>query len=150
MEESAQALRYWLLQHDLSEDFNPMGNAPITAAFDHMVKSSQPSEVRAINEMIESGEHFDICESILNVTALQSLTMSSDVDIPAGRGLEKALEIAGFWPLGRVRIGDERCRFYSKTPEVFQSNVDGEMVTDAAKIKRWIKEHEPPEEDDDW
>lgn len=150
LEESAQALRYWLLQHDLSEDFNPMGNAPITAAFDHMVKSSQPSEVRAINEMIESGEHFDICESILNVTALQSLTMSSDVDIPAGRGLEKALEIAGFWPLGRVRIGDERCRFYSKTPEVFQSNVDGEMVTDAAKIKRWIKEHEPPEEDDDW
>lgn len=150
LDESAPALRYWLLQHELSEDFNPRGDAPQTAAFHHMVDVSQPSDIKAIREIIESKEYPEVSDALLSVTFLQGLSMSSDFDLPQSRGLEKMLDIAGFWSLGRVRIGNERHRFYSKTPEMFQSNVNGEMVTDVWKIKQWLKENAKPDDDDDF
>jgi len=148
LHESAQALRYWLLQHDLSEDFNPDGDAPQTPAFFHMVKSAQPSEVRAIRDLIESEEYPELTDTLLNVTFMQSLGMSTDMDLPQTKTLEKMLEIAGFWPLGRVRIGQHKHRFYSKHPELFQSNMGGGMETDPAKIKRWLDKNVPDDDDD--
>lgn len=149
LEDSAPAIRYWLLQHELGENFNPMGDAPITPAFEEMVVVSQPSDVRSINEIVKSGEYFDICDELLNVTELQTLAYNLDLELPEKRSLEKALDIAGFRALGRVRIGDRRCRFYSKHPELFQVNDGERMITSATKIKDWLKAHEP-EDDDDW
>ena len=148
LEESAGAVRQWFLQYDLSEDFNPKGDAPQTQAFHHMVKASQPGEVRLLREIIDSKEFPEISDELLDVTLLQSLEMHSDVELPQTRGLEKMLEMVGFWPLGRVRIGAARRRFYSKHPTQFQSMQDGEMVTDVAKIKRWLDKNSPDEDDD--
>ena len=150
LDESAAALRQWLLHHDLHEDFNPKGDAPQTRAFHHMVKASQPGEIRLLRELIDSKEFPEISDELLDVTLLQSLEMSSDVELPQTRGLEKMLEMVGFWPLGRVRIGQAKRRFYSKHPEKFQSVVDGEPTTDVMKIKHWLDANIPNDDDDDF
>ncbi len=150
LDDSAPAIRYWLLRHELSENFNPMGDAPLTKAFYHMSKAAQPTELRSIMEMIESGEYPDISETLLNVTLLQGLAMNSDIDMPQAKSLEKMLEIAGFWPLGRVRIGQDKFRYYSKSPELFQSVIGDKTETDVGKIRRWLQEHETSVDDDDF
>lgn len=150
LDDSAPAIRYWLLQHELSETFNPMGDAPLTKAFYHMSRAAQPKELRSIMEIIESDEYPDISDKLLNVTLLQGLAMSSDFEMPQSKGLEKMLEIAGFWPLGRVRVGPDKFRYYSKSPELFQSTSNGITVTDPGKIRRWLEEHETPIDDDDF
>lgn len=149
LDESAPALRYWLLQHELSEDFNPRGDAPITQSFNYMVKAAQPDEIKLVEELIESCEYPDISHDLLNITMLQGIAMNSEVDMPNPKTLEKALGMAGYWPLGRVRIGEERFRFYSMNPALFQSMGPDGLVTSPSKIKRWIKEKTAVIEDDD-
>lgn len=149
LDESAAAIRYWLLQHELSDDFNPRGNAPVTGAFKYMVKASQPDEIKLVEELIESCEYPDICHDLLNITMLQGIAMNSEVDMPNAKALERALGMAGYWPLGRVRIGDERFRYYSMNPSLFQSMIGGEMTTDVAKIRKWLKDKTPKPDDDD-
>lgn len=148
LDDSAPALRAWLLRREQSPDFNPEGDAPITNAFRYMVKAAMPAEMQVINDVIDDGEHPDISNTLLNVTKLQQVFMDGEYDgeLPSGKSLTKALEIAGFWPLGRVRIGNERFRFYSKSPEQFTSTtVDGQRTIDVSAIKRWVEENCPDE-----
>ena len=141
LHESAPAIRQWLLQLEQSPDFNPMGDAPVTQAFHYMSESAQPAELRAVHEIIRSGEYHDIADELLNVTFLAQVVLSGDYDIelPQRRGLEKMLEIDGFWSLGRVKVGTEKFYFYSKTPDKFMSNVGGEMRTDPNKVRAWLR-----------
>lgn len=147
--ESAPALRWWLLQHELSEDFNPMGNAPITRSFNYMVNASQQPEMRTINELIAEGKHADITETLLNITFLQTLAMESDLELPNAKTLEKLLENSGFSPLGRHRIGEGMSRFYSKEPDQFQSVIGDELVPDVSKIRRYLKDNKVDEEENE-
>lgn len=144
LEESAGALRGWLLKHELSDSFNPQGNAPMTKAFYHMAEVAQPPEVRAINEVIALGEYPDICDELLNITLLQQI----EPDVGTRRHLEKALEIAGFFGLGRMKINGDMVSYYTKYPEKFQSIGRNEtMETDTSKVRKWLKENVPPDDD---
>lgn len=149
LDDSAPALRQWLLQYEIPSDFNPQGDAPITAAFDYMVDASTPPDVKVLQEAISQSDQYDICDELLNITLLQFTAMELGVELPEKRGLDKALEIEGFWPLGRVRVDGEYVRFYSKNPEKFMSNIGGKRVIDNAKIRKWIDDHKPPGVDDD-
>lgn len=149
LDDSAPAIREWLLQHEMSSDFNPKGDAPLTPAFYHMVTAALPANTRGILEAIEAGDYPDISDELLNITLLQGLEMTLDIEIPTGKSLEVALEILGFWPLGRVRIGDQKQRFYSKNPENFQSNSGEGMVVDAQKIRDYLSKNKVGLEDDE-
>lgn len=151
LDDSAQALRYWLLQWELSENFAPQGDAPITGAMMHMVNAAMTPEVRGIRELIDSKEFPDISDTLLNITRLAGLEMTHDIEIPQKKSLEKMLEIAGFWPLGRIRVGASMQRFYSKTPHLFQSpDGNGGWNTSAVAIRKWLDENLPPEEEEDF
>lgn len=145
--ESAPALRYWMLKHEMSTTFNPQGDAPQTNAFHHMVSASQPPELRMIRELIDSGEHADISDVLLNITYLRTLSMDSDIEMPQTKTLEKLLELAGFWPLGRMRYGSDFYRFYSKYPERFQDTIEGEVRTNTDKIRKFLRENAVKEDD---
>ncbi|HFH4279274.1 TPA: DUF5906 domain-containing protein [Pseudomonas aeruginosa] len=153
LDESAPALRQWMLQLEQSPDFHPDGNAPITPAFRYMVRVSQPKELRGIREIIESKEFPDISDDLLNITRLESLTMNDDYDfeLPAPKTLNYILENHGFIPIGRVRIGQERYRFYSRNPEKFTwRNAEGDLIPDTEKIRKYMDgEQDDDDEDDD-
>ncbi|MGV8390693.1 primase-helicase family protein, partial [Pseudomonas aeruginosa] len=152
LDESAPALRQWMLQLEQSPDFHPDGNAPITPAFRYMVRVSQPKELRGIREIIESKEFPDISDDLLNITRLESLTMNDDYDfeLPAPKTLNYILENHGFIPIGRVRIGQERYRFYSRNPEKFTwRNAEGDLIQDTEKIRKYMEGEQDDDEDDD-
>lgn len=149
LDDSAPALRQWLLQHEMDESFNPKGDAPHTEAFMHMVNAAMPPDAKGIMEVIESGDYPDVSNELLNITLLQGLEMTLDIEIPKGKALEKALEILGFWSLGRIKIDGVRQRFYSKTPEKFQSMFEDSMGPDASKVRKWLNEHNVVSEEDE-
>lgn len=139
LDDSAPAIRQWLLSLDQRDDFNPRGDAPRTPAFWHMTNAAQPAEIQQINEVIDSKEFADISEPLLNITRLQSLVMNGDYDVelPPAKTLAKMLEIAGYWPLGRIKVDGEPCRFYSKTPEMFHCDMKGAANSHA--VRTYIK-----------
>lgn len=147
LDDSGPAIRQWLLQHELHEDFNPKGDAPITKAFHHMVEAAMPMDVRVIQEVIASKEYADVSDDLLNVTFLQGLEMTLDIDVPKGKHLEKAMEIMGFEFLGRFRIEGQNCRFYSKKPENFMSSSDDGQQADSRKIREFLAKASIPSEE---
>lgn len=149
LQESAPAIRQWLLQLDQSEKFNPKGDAPITKGFHYMSESAQPAELREIHELIAAGEYPDISEELLNITLLHQLGIEGLIDVPATRSLEKMLEIDGFWSLGRVKVDGSDCRFYSKTPERFQMRVGDRTVINTNAIRKFIGDRKTQLDDDD-
>lgn len=130
LDESAPALRKWFLDHQLDDEFAPRGNAPWTEAHDIMVQAAMPDDLKAINEIVDSNAHADICDELLNITKLTDEMNSIGVHVPMTRGLKTTLSRAGWFPLnGQVRLdGDDspRARLYSKTPEKF--TVDGTLT----------------------
>jgi hypothetical protein len=150
LDDSAPAIREWLLQHEMSEEFNPKGDAPATGAFLQMVNSAMPSDARGIMEVINSGEYPDISEDLLNITLLQGLEMTLDIEIPKTTNLEKTLGILGFFSLGRVKINGVKQRFYSKNPEKFLFSGPHGTEIDTQKIRSYLKKNnlESDEEED--
>lgn len=141
LDESAPALRQWLLSLEQRPGFNARGDAPRTPAFWHMTNASQAPEIALLNEIIESGEHPDISEELVNVTLFQGLILNGDYDLelPQTKAIKKSLENAGYWQVGKVRLGEELCRFYSRTPDRFQINSRGKLSPDATAIRRAIE-----------
>lgn len=140
LDDSGPWLRQWLLQHEVSEAFNPKGDAPITEAFHHMVQAAMPSDVRVIQEVIDSAEFADISDELLNVTQLYSLEMTHGLEIPKGKHMEKAMEIMGFWALGRIKVAGVPCRFYSKKPDNFKSMLGEIYGVDNDKVRKYLKD----------
>lgn len=151
LDDSAPAIRQWLLQHEMDEGFNPKGDAPLTEAFYHMVNAAMPGDAKAIMEAIESGDYPDVSNELLNITLLQGLEMVLDIEMPKGKAMEKALEILGFWSLGRIKINGTNQRYYSKKPEMFRSIFGDVSGIDASKIRAWLKaKNVESEEDEDF
>lgn len=148
--ESAPALRKWLLSLEQSEPFDPEGDAPITPAFRYMARASQPNEVQQLLEMIDEAQHPDISNELLNFTRFQDFLMNGDFDgnAAAPKTLNRMLENAGFWPLGRVKIGDSNFRFYSRQPDLFTYIAhDGTRTTDKAAIRAFVEENAPDDDE---
>lgn len=140
LDDSAPALRKWLLDMELDREFKARGDAPRTMAHNIMVKESLPEEIKLIFELIQAGEHPDISEHLLNITKLRLEFNDADCQIPNTRRLSKLLSHAGFYPLdGRVKVGDTLCRFYSKTPHQFTVNGAATGECDQTKIVTYLK-----------
>lgn len=138
--ESAPAIRKWLLDLDLDEEFDPQGDAPLTEAHDIMVHAAMPAELKSVKEIIAAGEHADICDELLNITRLASEMNTTGLEIPNTNRWNSILAKAGWFPLnGQVRVGEERNRFYSKCPEKFTENGAINGKPDPGKIRSFLK-----------
>lgn len=150
IEESAGAIRQWLLSHEQSEEFNPMGNAPATAARSFMVKQSKPEFIQILEEIIAEDESECADEYLINTTTLPQAITAHDGDWPHVKVMTSMLQRAGWEDLGRIRIEGERNNFWSKTPEKFRSrDADGNWHTDTEKVRKHVLARKKRLEDDD-
>lgn len=151
IEQSAGALRQWLLRHEPSEHFMPRGNAPVTEATRKMAEKSKPLFIEYLEELVADGEHADINHEAVNVTKAAEIFRLDNGrdDMPAARRLATMLEGAGYATLGRHRIhrGEEKMRFYSRSinPEMAAKKVK-EAIDSAIKTAS-KKAKEAPTED---
>ena len=149
--ESAPAIRKWLLGLDQSDEFNPEGDAPITPSFRYMSRVSQPNEVQQLLDLIEESKFPDISFELLNFTRFQDYLINGDYDgnAAAPKSLNRMLENAGFWPLGRVKVDGVVLRFYSKRPDLWTYiSHDGFRTTNTQAIRDFLAEHCKEDDDD--
>lgn len=141
LNESAGALREWLLGHEQSEDFNPMGDAPDTSARKTMIRKSKSEFIQVLDELIEEDRTLEASRHLVDITGLSDVMMASGVEWPGPKLLGTLLERDGYECLGKVRLPElGPHKFYSKNPALFSSFGDkaGDFV-DTTKVRDYIR-----------
>lgn len=131
LEESAGALRGWLLNHELSEHFSAGNRAPYSESKGYMSMMAKSEEQKAIEELIEGSFRWDLTRELLSTIVLSDELLNMDVDVPYGRAMNKILSDMGFTYLGRIRNGTTPHRYWSMTPERFMKN--GKVCTKSVR-----------------
>lgn len=152
IDESAGAIRAWLLDHEQSEDFNPRGNAPSTGARSFMVNQAKPEFILALNEVIKENEEVCADENLVDVTSLPPVLLSHGVEIPNAKTLASMLQRDGYESLGKVQVDGARSYFWSKNPEIFLTdNADdlGIVEYSPKKIREYVAKRKKALEDDE-
>lgn len=132
----AGALRKWLLEWEISPDFNNMERAPESKAKNQMVSVNKSDEQNALSEILAESPRVDMTAQLLNVSDLGDLFADKGVDVPYGRAMSTLVMSFGFTKLGKVRIGKETPIFWSRRPHLFET--DG--VLDVDKVKAWLED----------
>lgn len=142
LSESAGALRQWLLDHQPSDDFNPLGDAPDTAARTTMIRKSKPEFIQVLDDIIAEDQTLEASEHLLDTTGLSDVMVAAGVDWPGPKALATMLERDGYESLGKVSmhgLGKHTC--YSKTPDMFYSQgYQAKSYIDTYKIRDYIKQ----------
>jgi hypothetical protein len=139
IEQSPGAIRGWLLNRDLGDEFEPDGRAPESHAHGYMVMMAKSDEQIGIEDVLTTSLRLDLSRQLLNATDLMDELMGLDLEIPQTSKVNRVLSDMGFTFLGRIRPGgrDSRpCRFWSQEPERFMIN--GKVDTDA--IRNWVSD----------
>lgn len=151
LNESAGALRQWLLDHEQDASFNPLGDAPDTSARMVMIRKSKSEFIQVLDDLIAEDKTLEASRNLVDVTGLADVMMAAGIDWPGPKALSSILERDGYEFLGKVRLTDVGLhRFYSKHPALFQSFGDksGE-ATDNAKIRQYVEARAAALQDDD-
>lgn len=99
-----QALRWWLLNREISDDFKAKGRAPKTDARALMIDESESSDdLDTVRDAIESGDNPLVCNEIVSVKELRG--MLPELAMLDRRKLGQLLFRAGFAKLGQFRLG---------------------------------------------
>lgn len=138
IEESAGALRQWLLGHEQANDFNPKGDAPDTIGRRHMIRRAKAEFIQQLDDLIEENETIGACAELVDITEVSGIFYTRDIDVPAAKTLASMMERDGYEPLGRVAVGEDKHSFWSKTPQKFKSLWNQEIRPDPGRIKRFL------------
>ncbi len=110
------ALRWWLLNREISDGFRAKGRAPETDARALMIDESEASDdLDTVRDAIASGENPMVCNEIVSVKALRD--MLPELSMLDRRKLGQLLFRAGFAKLGQFRLegrGGEKDTWYTR------------------------------------
>lgn len=120
-----QALRWWLDNRPLSEEFNPKGHAPRTEAWEIMFDAANTIDEDEHSEVDLVIAKHSATNPLLSYELLSLEALKSESEQFIGmnpRNMGRLLSKLGFVPIGRYRLGgrdDINQRFYTKHSEVF-------------------------------
>lgn len=135
--EHSGALRKWLLDYEIPEDFNPAARAPESTSRAEMVALNESDEETAFDEALAESKRLDFCDTLLDSTLVSDVLEERNVEAPYGRALKRFLSERGFTAFPkRVKIGDKAVQLWSRTPEQFRGP-DG--AQDNEKIRKWME-----------
>ena len=120
IEDSAGALRKWLLAHEQHEDFDPMGDAPDTAAKRHMIYLAKPEFIQILETASEAGDNFMVGPDIITAAGIHEVLMSRGGEMPSTKALNMMLARAGFESLGQIRYDGERMVMWASDSDRFR------------------------------
>jgi hypothetical protein len=138
-EESAGALRQWLLKHEQSSEFNPRGDAPVTSARNFMVRQAKPEFVQQLDDLIGENVAPEISYELLDLGVLSDQMVGRGIDFPAPKTMSSMLQRHGWEVLGRIRVQGDWRRFWSRRIEQFQSDEGHGLFVDSEKVRSFLK-----------
>lgn len=140
IEESPGAIRKWLLEHEQSEDFNAMGEAPDTSARQYMIRQAKPEFIQLLDELVLSDDIAEISYELLNVSVVNDHFMANGHELPSPKTMASMMQRDGYEKLGKVRFSNTEVHtVWSKSPELFRTNGEDSMEFSPKKIKDFVK-----------
>lgn len=135
----AGALRKWLIERELSPDFNPDGRAPDTTARDMIVDMSRRDDEDAIDTILAEGG-LGIYPDLVTVTHLTSALLNRYGQKLQTSRVKAVLASYGFvmWGSHQVRWAGQQVRFYYRGPRP----VNPALLADTLEAERNAKELE--------
>lgn len=145
IENHAGAIRKWMLERELTSEFNPKKRAPVSAAKAEMIFLNQSEEEEAFDlSLAEPSRSYS--RELLDSGLVSEKMSEHGAVAPYGRLLKQMLSEHGFMHLGRVKIGKENHRFWTQTPDLFRDE-SGEISND--KIREYLAAKPAPEDEID-
>lgn len=142
----AGALRKWLLEHEISEDFNPEERAPESTARAEMIQLNESDEITAFAEALEASTKRDFCETILDSSLVEDVLEEKGIDAPRSRALNRFLSEAGFSPFKPIFHQGKTRRLWTRTPDIFRDKQGAQMNQ---LIHDWLDQGVLPGDDPD-
>ena len=128
----AGAIRQFLLNREVSDDFNPRDRAPVSSYRREMVALNRSPEEQALADALEESTEPAFSELLLDSGLVAGEFMEREALAPQGKALSRLLSTCGFTYLGRWRIDGERRQFWSKRPDIWaEDEIErGEQIRD--------------------
>ena len=133
--EHGGAMRRWLLDYELHEDFDPVKRATESTSLKEMRYLNQTEEQESLMEILDSGDDPEVSWELVNSTKLGELMADAGVPVPYGQAWKRLMSERGFSPLGKVKVNGKTPNYWSTTPEAFRLP-SGE--TDTAAIREYL------------
>ena len=116
------ALRKFMLERELSDDFDATARAPISSNRAEMTAMNRSDEELALQDCLEESTLPDFCDLLLDSGKIDDMFMDKKASIPTGKGLNRLLDHQGFTWLGRWTVNGEKRTYYSRQPEAWSSD----------------------------
>lgn len=128
--EHGGALRRWLMDYELCEEFNPLKRAPASAARAEMVYLNQSEEEEGLAEALDSSKNPLFSRKLLASEQVAEELSDAGIAVPYGRALKRLLSEAGFSFIGVCKVQGKARRMWSQEPQLFTD--DGGSINPAA------------------
>lgn len=127
---NAPAIRHWLMNWELSDEFKPKAHAPRTEARELMQEEADgSSEMETLELLLAAGEDPEITEELLSLDRLRE----TDLGHMQTRALSLLLTKAGFAKVGRYNItGKALVTYYTRHSRIFAKGKAVDMVRSLA------------------
>jgi hypothetical protein len=131
--ESAGALRGWMLGYELHEDFYAKGRAPWSAGRDYMASMAVSSENEAVAVALQESRRWDVRKDMLDQESLGAEIENLTGEYLTGWRLRRILSEQGWTYRGRFSVKGVMRRLWTQTPEKYALD-DGTAGWDRAKV----------------
>lgn len=136
--EEAGALRKWFLERDISTSFSAAARAPASSHRREMVDLSRDDETEALANALSDTKRLDFCNDLLDSALIADELVGRGLAAPLGKRLKMMLSEYGFTSLGPVKVKGEARRYWTMSPEKFQREEEGELVTDTEAVRVFL------------
>ena len=123
-----EAIRWWLMNWELSDEFKPKAHAPRTEARELMQDEAEgSSESELLEQMVAESTDPEISEELLSLDKLKQ----TDLGHMQTRAMNLLLTKCGFAKLGRYRIegqGTALVTYYTRHSRIFEKGKTVEIV----------------------
>lgn len=129
--EEAGALRFWLMDYELHEDFNPLERASESSSMKEMKYLNQSDEEEGLAEVLDK-EIVGATRELVDSSILAEAMHDHGVPVPYGLAWKRLLSESGFTYLGPVKVDHKTRKFWSQTPDKFivDDAVDKSLIRD--------------------
>lgn len=104
IENGAGYIRNWLINHEISAEFNPKGMAPQTAFKAEMARNTKHEAMSVLMDAINDRESFGFWDDMVSISHLQAECDSANVPAVSNRKMAQVLAREGYTESVRIRL----------------------------------------------
>ena len=135
IDESAGALRRWLMDYKLHPEFKPKARAPWSKGRDYMARMAQSDEADSVGVALSESLRVDVTADLLCQSSLSDEIERLTGHVLPAWMLKRQLSERGFHFLGRLWFHGRHRLLWSQTPRRWETRAPGQLDRVALDIR---------------